>query len=219
MPFTTQAELYTAIADWLDRDDLTTRIPDFVTLNEVTMNRIFNTAEMEVQSTALTTSSSVPTVTLPTGFMQIRRLRVLIGSTYRDVQIVPLEPSLDSGMTPGGYPVVASVVGSSLYFKPQPNGAYPLLLNYYAKFAVLTSTTTNWILDEHPDAYLYGSLLQSAPFIGTDERLPLWKEAFEAAVQQINDEDTAKRFGSMKLRADVALTTPPQFNVYTGWGR
>jgi hypothetical protein len=217
MPFTTQAELYSAIADWLDRDDLTTRIPDFVTLNEVAMNRIFNTAEMEVQTT-LTCTPGQATVALPTGFMQIRRLRILVTDYYRDMQILPLEPSLDGGVV-DGFPVAASVVGSSLYLKPAPNGAYTLLLNYYAKFAALTSSTTNWILDEHPDAYLYGSLLQSAPFLGTDERLPLWKQGFDNAVQQINEEDAAKRFGSMKLRADVALTYPPRFNVYTGWGR
>ncbi len=39
MALTTFAELKTSIADWLNRDDLTTVIPDFITLAEHQMER------------------------------------------------------------------------------------------------------------------------------------------------------------------------------------
>lgn len=217
MSISNYSELQTALADWLIRDDLTARIPDFIMLNERSMNRLLKTAEMEVEG-PLTTVADTATVALPTGYSGLRRLRAYNYSIWYDVQILPLEPSLDNGL-PGAPPVAASVVGNNLSFRPVPNGAYPLLINYYSKFTPLSDAApTNWILDEHPDAYLYGSLLQSAPYVGTDDRLSLWSDGFTNVINQINEEDVDKRFRNMKLRADPALTYPRRFNVYTGWG-
>ena len=39
MAIGTYAELKTAVANWLDRDDLTDRIPEFIALAEAKMNR------------------------------------------------------------------------------------------------------------------------------------------------------------------------------------
>ena len=39
MAIGTYAELQTAVANWLDRDDLTDRIPEFIALAEAKMNR------------------------------------------------------------------------------------------------------------------------------------------------------------------------------------
>ncbi len=217
MAFSTYDELQASLALWLDRADMTARIPDFITLCEKSMNRLLKTAEMEVEASLVTVADNA-NVALPTGYSGLRRLRGNINGVWRDIQILPLEPSLDNGIV-GAPPVAASIVGSNLNFRPIPNGAYPLLINYYAKFTPLSdSAPSNWILDEHPDAYLYGSLLQSAPYLGTDNRLSLWADGFNSVIQQINEEDVDKRFRNMKLRADPALTYPRQFNVRTGWG-
>lgn len=217
MSISTYSELQTAVAEWLIRDDLTDRIPDFIMLAEKSMQRLLKVAEMEV-SGSLVTIADNPNVALPTGFHGLRRLRVYNNAIWYDVQILPLEPSLDQGVI-GAPPVAASVVGSNLNFRPIPNGAYPLAIDYYAKFTPLSDAApTNWILDDHPDAYLYGALLQSAPYLGTDDRLSLWADGFNSVITQINEEDVDKRFRNMKLRADVALTYPRRFNVYDGWG-
>ncbi len=217
MSISTYSELQTAVAEWLIRDDLTDRIPDFIMLAERSMQRLLKTAEMEVETTLATVADN-PNVALPTGFHGLRRLQIYNNAIWYDVQILPLEPSLDNGVV-GAPPVAASIVGSNLNFRPIPNGIYPLRLNGYAKFTPLSDAApTNWILEEHPDAYLYGALLQSAPYLGTDDRLSLWADGFNSVIQQINEEDVDKRFRNMKLRADVALTYPRRFNVYTGWG-
>ena len=39
MAINTYSTLQTAVANWLDRDDLTDRIPEFVSLAEATFNR------------------------------------------------------------------------------------------------------------------------------------------------------------------------------------
>ena len=53
MALTTYDELKSSIADFLDRDDLTTVIPDFITLAETKMNREIRHWRMEKRATAV----------------------------------------------------------------------------------------------------------------------------------------------------------------------
>ena len=46
MAIGTYSELQTAVANWLDRDDLTDRIQEFIALAEARMNRILRLAIM-----------------------------------------------------------------------------------------------------------------------------------------------------------------------------
>lgn len=45
-------------------------------------------------------------------------------------------------------------------------------------------TGTNWLLTNYPDVYLFGALVESAPFVRDDDRLPIW----EAELQRRLDE-------------------------------
>ena len=66
---------------------------------------------------------------------------------------------------------------------PPPAAAQTATIEYYSRLAVLSPTaTTNWILDDYPDLYLYGSLLQATAYIGNDERIQLWKGAYDEAL-------------------------------------
>jgi len=53
MAISTFAELKTAAANWLDRSDLTDRIPEFIALAEARFNRILRIRAMETVSTAI----------------------------------------------------------------------------------------------------------------------------------------------------------------------
>ena len=68
MAIGTYSELQTAVANWLDRDDLTDRIPEFIALAEAKMNRVLRISLMENVSTALTMVSGTRDYSLPTGF-------------------------------------------------------------------------------------------------------------------------------------------------------
>jgi hypothetical protein len=62
---------------------------------------------------------------------------------------------------------------------------------------------TNWLLTNHPDVYLYGSLVHTAPYLKDDARIALWAGLLAQAMGEIEDESTAARFGSplrMRMR-------------------
>ena len=52
MAISTKAELHTAVANWLNRSDLTDRIPEFIALAEAQLNRNLRTREMLVRKTS-----------------------------------------------------------------------------------------------------------------------------------------------------------------------
>jgi len=54
MAISTYSELQTAVANWLDRDDLTDRIPEFIALAEARFNRVLRLRSMESKQTAST---------------------------------------------------------------------------------------------------------------------------------------------------------------------
>lgn len=210
MAISTYNELLAAGANWLHRTDLTDRLPEFVALAEAKMNRLLKTAEME-SSTTLSASSG--TVALPAGFVSMRRLRINIGGVYQDIQMVGLSPSLDNGTA--SIPQCAAIQGSNLILKPPPSATYSLLLDYLAKFTPLsTGATSNWILASHPDAYLYGMLSHSAPFLGADARLTVWAQLFLDVIGDINSNDAHKRFDGIQMRTDVP-STRKTYNINT----
>jgi hypothetical protein len=215
MAISTYAELQSAIASWLHRTDLTAVIPDFIDLCEASMQRNLKVGDQETTATLSLTSSG--TVALPTGYNGARRLRYFDGSVYQDISFVDLVPSDYDGVT-ASRPVVAVVVGSNLTIRPIPDQTYTATLDYYAKFTPLSTTdTSNWILTSHPDAYLYGTLLQSAPYVGTDVRFPVWSDGYKTAIDEIEYDDYQRRFSQNKMRSDaIGMTSPPMWNINTG---
>ena len=80
-------------------------------------------------------------------------------------------------------------------------------IDYFQKIPALsTETTSNWLLDRHPDVYLYGSLVEAQPYLHNDKRVVLWKALFTEAVEQLISEDHKKRWGGSQMRVRPAMT-------------
>ena len=75
MAISTYSELQTAAANWLDRDDLTNRITEFVSLAEATFNRVLRLRAMETTA-ADTTPSGSKEEPLPTNYLQMREIHL-----------------------------------------------------------------------------------------------------------------------------------------------
>jgi len=76
MAINTYATLQTAVANWLDRSDLTDRIPEFIALAEARMNRVLRLAIMlNVDETTLGGATALVAGTrdyaLPSGYLQM----------------------------------------------------------------------------------------------------------------------------------------------------
>ena len=94
-----------------------------------------------------------------------------------------------------------TLIGERLYFGPTRDSSYAIVWAYYAKPTALSdSNTSNAILTNHPDLYLYASLIESAPFLMQAERLGTWAELYKEAVRIANSSDESGRHSSGPLQ-------------------
>lgn len=204
MAITTYAELKTSISNWLmGRDDLTAVIPDFITLAESRINRALRVREMEA-TTTLTPASNV--CTLPSDFIEARR--VLANSDPLSV-LEPISPDYAienySSNPSGSVPMFYTIFGSSL--TAYPLSASTITLVYYQKVPALSdANTTTWLLTKAPELYLYGSLIEAAPYLEDDARMQTWLALFQAGVQALINADTRAVYG--KATARIRGVTP-----------
>jgi len=73
---------------------------------------------------------------------------------------------------------------------PTPDAAYAFEVIYYERVQPLDSSNqTNWFTIYAPQALLYGSLLQSMPFVKNDDRVPMWQAQYDAIMATLAEED------------------------------
>lgn len=202
MAFANLGELKTVINDTLNRDDLTAQIPNFIKMNEESVNRKVNVSEME-EYTEFTIN--VGQTTLPTNFLEMRNIQMK-NSEY-PLQYVP-HNSLDGIGADSGIPRFYSIQGTKLLFYPFPPDSTIGIMRYLAEVTPLVNDVdTNWLLNKSPQIYLYGTLLHAAPFLNDDSRLPVWSALFEDAVKALNDQDKRRMSG----------TKPQMINATAGY--
>jgi hypothetical protein len=188
MAITTYAELQSAIANWLARDDLTAYIPDFITLFEAAAARRLR-VRLQESTTTLTPSSGVATV--PTDYLGHRRV-TWTGSPIHELAYVapPIYAGyLESG---SGTPTVYTIEGSNLRVSSSDDTA--LTFDYYARTAAV-SGSLNWLFTYHPDAYLFGSLCEANAFNKDVDAAGLWKARRDEIFDEINRLDFNERSG------------------------
>ena len=201
MAIGTFAELKTAAANWLDRSDLTDRIPEFIVLAEARFNRVLRIRDMETVSTAISTTAGTREYDLPTGFVQMREFHLTTDPLTPLSYITPEMMSRIWAGSSRGKPEVFTVIADKVRLGPNPDAVYTTSMLYYKKITALSaSATTNDMLTNNPDIYLYGTLLEATPFIMQDERVGLWLAAFEKAVNDIQNQDNKDRHSGSQLR-------------------
>ena len=201
MAIGTFAELKTAAANWLDRSDLTDRIPEFIVLAEARFNRILRIRDMETVSTAISTVAGTREYSLPTGFVQMKEFHL---STDPITPLSYITPEMMSRLQAGSTkakPKVFTIIADNVRLGPNPDAVYTTSMLYYKTFTALSaSNTTSEMLTNNPDVYLYGTLLEAEPFIMNDQRVPLWLAAFQKAVDDIQNQDNKDRHSGSQLR-------------------
>ena len=200
MAINTYSTLQTAVANWLDRNDLTDRIPEFVALAEATFNRVLRLRAMETTVADATPSGSKEDA-LPTGYLQMREIHLATTPVVSLSYITPeIMYRIRAGST-SGKPNSYTIVGDNILFGPTPDGAYDYSMTYYKAFDALSDAApTNWLITNAPDLYLYGALLQAEPFLMNDERVALWERGVRQVINDLQQQDDKDRHSGSEMR-------------------
>lgn len=205
MSITTYSELKTAVENWLDHTLFTSRVPEFIALFEATANR-----RLKVRA-QITSSDLVPSggaCTLPTDYIESIRVTRLTTIPQDMEWLEPamlkiVYPDTVQIVTPPQYAIPSAfftIEGSTLYVRPKDDASNVQLVYYQKITALSDNATTNWLLTAHPDAYLFGSLVEAEMFGVNDERAPNWKARRDEIFDEIEKVSRASR-GSGAIRA------------------
>ena len=192
-------ELKIAVANWVDRADLTSKVPDFIMLGEARINRHLRVRQMEHRS-QMSTIADTEYYGLPPGWLKGRTLKIIkaYGSQDKDLEYTTPENMDVIGVRKfsGGaaLPVYYTVSGNELRFMPKPDAIYTIETIYYKKAASLgTVTTTNAILEDFPDIYLYASILEAAIYLKDERAAKSYGTLFGSAIDAATKADAEDR--------------------------
>ena len=208
MAITTYAELQTATANWLDRTDLTARIPEFIELSEANFNRVIRQPDMVTKNDSFSITGRYNT--LPSDTLEIVRIVLDLTPVIVLEYLTPEEISERRvSMSATGKPYYFTVIGGSsnqLEVVPSPDSTYTSSIVYYTRIAALSdSATSNWLLAAHPDIYLFGTLVEAEPYLKNDERMPMWTNRLDKALMalRLQGERELHTGSSLRMRARV----------------
>lgn len=204
MALTNYTELKAAVGSWLGRSDLTSQIPDFITLAELRLNRNLRTRQM-IETADLSVTAGTPTVTIPTDFLEIKDIYIDGSPRINLTYLSPASFTANARAHESGQPVNYTMNGTQFILAPNPDAAYTIKIMYYAKPDALSdSNLTNVFIDNYPDVLLYGALIEAEPYLMNDARAQVWGTLYNNGIQAINDSDQASEYSGVPLSMTVA---------------
>lgn len=114
-------------------------------------------------------------------------------------------PQMDSFLVDPDGVGATTIHGAYLYLHPRVaiDGSVKVDFEFIRDLPALDATTTNGLFIRHPDLYMYGVLVETAPYYEHDERLPLWEDRFTKAIAEINRERERAQFSASRKRIQL----------------
>ena len=195
----TYDELKTNIANFLNRSDLTDQLDFFIDATEAEFNRRLRTKDMIKRATA---TADAQYMSLPTDWLEAINVEIT-SNDFRPLfqqSIESLDVYRKSNNNVTGQPIYYALVDNTLELAPTPDTSYTLQLTYYGTIDALSdSNTSNFISNSYPDAYLYGALKHASIYLMEDDRVALFTQQFEKALEEMRLEQEKAEFGKGSL--------------------
>ena len=212
MAITSYTTLISAVKTYLNRSDISDdQVKEFISLAEASFNRVLRTRN---QLTRSTSAVSTQFVTQPTDLLELYNIQLNSDPIVRLEQVsLSAMDALKAASSTTGKPLYFAITGSDLELYPAPDTSYEIEVIYYATIDPLTtSAETNFLITNHPDLYLFGSLVQAEPFLMNDERIGIWGALLGKGVEElrISDERSQTESGTIVMRPKRSLD-------YGGW--
>ena len=206
MQFSTYAAFRTAVQVLIDGDDVsqsdlaTSTLDAIIGAGEL---RVYRDLRSSTQDVALTGTVTSNVYTLPSDYLELKTLYV---TGYRPPTYIPYEQMqqlIQEGANTSNGPLRYSFQGDTIIFYPSLATGATISGRYYKRFADI-STAVNTFLNRHPDVFIYAALSESAPFLGENDRLPIWEQKYIDLVRAANEQERRRVTRGSKLAIRVA---------------
>lgn len=160
---------------------------DMIALAEADINRELRVRDMYETATG-TLVAGVQTLPITAlRFGGVKRIEITESGSQRELEQMAGDAAVDAYYaSSSGVPIHYVIDKDVLRLFPTPDSDYSYTLFYWQKVAALSdSNTTNWLLDAHPDVYLYGALVHAEGFRLGDSRIATWKTLYEEGLAKV----------------------------------
>lgn len=193
MSIDTYAKLQASVGSWLHRSDLAARAPDFISLAEARFNRNLRARQMQKAFSQLIAS---PVVTLPTDWLEtVDRPKV---------EDEPLDlvtrAQFEERQVRGWFGCYYTIWGNEIRIGMRIQDPVTVTFDYYGRIPALsTQAPVNWLLRDGQDIYLYGSLLEAAPYLNNDARIETWRALLQVGLTDLQTSNDNAKFAGGTL--------------------
>jgi hypothetical protein len=129
---------------------------------------------------------------MPAGFQTMRRIRITnVPNTANHIARLKFATGaqiddLRTNTLAPGVPIWFALFANEIELCPTPDFAYTVEMVYRTLIPPLGVNLSNWLLTMAPDAYLYGALMEAAPYLHDDDRIAVWASGVQSALDDIN---------------------------------
>ncbi len=201
MPFGTYDELQSTVERWLARHDFKEDVADFIYLAEKEMQTRANMRVLDKVEEGNFVEDQA-WIDTPSDMLEPRFLRTDSdggAGGYNVVSIFKWQDVVTHQATT--HPSALMHHGNRIYLARVPGDDTGYTLFYKGGFPRLSSEhQTNFILEQFPQCYLYGSLANAAAFIGNDERVPMWVQQAQYWMEELRRSEADSKAGGGRLR-------------------
>lgn len=209
---TTYSQLQTDVAAWLADETLGSKIPGFVRLCEADIRREIRVRAMVTQDSAFAISGA--SASLPSDWVELVSVSRITDTGNATLEFYPIEQFYDHRLQSygAGYPKIYTIINDSIHVAPSASAGTTLRISYWKAFDALSDTnTTNWLLTNAYDVYLFGTLYHAAIYLqsidaGTGDLMAVAGNNYETAKQRVmREESRARGSGAARRRTGGAV--------------
>ena len=199
MSLASYSDLQSAVANWTHRADLTSIIPDLITLAETKILRDLRTREMETAFSS--TMAADGTLAIWSNYIDLKEAYISASPIRflerKNARFIREKYTLSSVVST---PRFIAREGSYFIFGPYPDSRYTVNGIFYKNRGPLSTNTTHSIFTNNPDVYLFGTLLESVPYLKDEKRVPVWEQKYQSALEHANRKSVREEYSGSDLR-------------------
>ena len=199
MSLASYSDLQSAVANWTHRADLTSVIPDLITLAETKILRDLRTREMETAFSS--TMAADGTLAIWSNYIDLKEAYISASPIRflerKNARFIREKYALASVVST---PRFIAREGTNFIFGPYPDSQYTVNGIFYKNRGPLSTNTTHAIFTNNPDVYLFGTLLETVPYLKDEKRVPIWEQKYQSALEHANRKSVREEFSGSDLR-------------------
>lgn len=197
MALASYSDLIAAIDTWSDRSYAEAQKQEFIALFEADANLLLGSA-FERKTSATITTDTTGSGTLPTGCVRVETLTRDIAGSLPLKQVDWASLIQRNPFGDADEPSAFALKGTGL--KLDTPTADDFLALYWSRLTGLSaSNTTNWLLAEAPNAYLFGCRAAQLAFEEDDARAASYAAKAQSILEAIVVESNVAEYGSAEI--------------------